>query len=245
MRSRMTHALRLPTVWVTLAVLGLLIGVGSSSGAAELAKAPRTLAGDVKRALHLGKSANRTARKALAEAKRARRQAGPGPRGAQGAQGTQGPQGAAGADGATGRTGSSGRPGSGLGYAQIEYCAAPPCEDFNDAGWFSADDTNSPGIDNTVNFQTSPAPPPGVFCYHDLPFKPHVVMATIGTTADATTASIPYLVQGRAGSAEHPLSECPFPSGVDASKTAAVFVRDMTGALVDPDHALRVWLLFG
>jgi hypothetical protein len=242
MRSRMTRALRLPVLWVGLAVAGLLIGVGSSSVAAPLAKAPRSLAAEVKRALKLGKSADRKARKALAEAKKARSQAGPGP---QGPVGAQGPQGAAGAAGAPGRAGSPGKAGSGLGYAQIEYCAAPPCEDFNGIGWFSSDDTNSPGIDNTVNFQTSPAPPAGVFCYHDLPFKPHVVMATIGTMGDASTTSIPYLVQGRAGSTEHPLSECPFPSGVDPAKTAAVFVRDMTGATVDPSHSLRVFVLFG
>lgn len=242
MRSRMTRALRLPALWVGLAVVGLLIGVGSSSVAAPLAKAPRSLAAEVKRALKLGKSADRKARKALVEAKKARSQAVPGP---QGAPGAQGPQGAAGAAGAPGRAGSPGKAGSGLGYAQIEYCASPPCEDFNGVGWFSSDDTNSPGIDNTVNFQTDPAPPAGVFCYHDLPFAPHVVMATIGTMGDASTTSIPYLVQGRAGNAEHPLSECPFADGIDPAKTAAVFVRDMTGATVDPNHSLRVFVLFG
>jgi hypothetical protein len=232
MRSRMI---------LGLALVVLLVGVGSTSWGAPVAKTSRSLAADVKKALKLGKAADRRSRKALKAAKKA----GPGPQGATGAQGPQGPQGPRGADGAQGRAGSPGKAGSGLGYAQIEYCSAAPCEDFNSVGWFSSDDTNSPGIDNSVNFQTNPAPPAGVFCYHDLPFTPHNVMATIGTMADASTVSVPYLVQGRAGSAEHPLSECPFPAGVDASKTAAVFVRDMTGATVEPNHSLRVWVLFG
>jgi hypothetical protein len=235
-------------MWVGLAVAGLAVGVADSSGAVPVADSARSLGAEVKRALRLGKSADRTARKALTEAKKARRQAAPGaqgPQGPQGPQGAQGAQGSAGADGAQGRAGAPGKAGSGLGYAQIEYCAAAPCEDFNDVGWFSSDDTNSPGIDNTVNFQTNPAPPAGVFCYHDLPFQPHVVMATIGTVGDASTTSIPYLVQGRAGSADHPLSECTFPAGVDPNKTAAVFVRTTAGTTVEPDHALRVFVLFG
>ena len=237
--------MRLPALWTGLAIVGLLIGVGSSWGAAPLASSPQRLAAEVKRALKLGRSADRKARRALAEAKRARREAGPGPQGPRGEQGPTGAGGAAGAAGTPGRAGAPGKPGSGLGYAQIEYCAASPCEDFNSVGWFSSDDTNSPGIDNTVNFQTDPAPPPGVFCYHDLPFRPHVVMATIGTVADATGVSVPYLVQGRAGSREHPLGECPFPASVDANTTAAVFVRDMTGATVEPNRSLRLWVLFG
>jgi hypothetical protein len=96
-----------------------------------------------------------------------------------------------------------------------------------------------------VNFQSDPAPPPGVFCYHDMPFAAHVVMATIGTVGDATTTSIPYLVQGRAGSAEHPLTECGFPASVDADKTDAIFVRDPNGNLAEPAHDLRIWVLFG
>jgi hypothetical protein len=232
--------------WMTmgLALVVLLVGVGSTSWGAPVADTSRSLVADVKRALKLGKAADRRSRKALKEA----RKAGPGPQGAQGAPGAQGLQGPRGADGAQGRTGSPGKAGSGLGYAQIEYCSTPPCEDFGSVGWFSSDDTNSPGIDNTVNFQTNPAPPDGVFCYHDLPFKPHNVMATIGTVADASTVNVPYLVQGRAGSADHPLSECPFPAGVDPSKTAAVFVRELAptpGKTVEPDHTLRVWVLFG
>ena len=245
MRSRMKRMLGTPVLWAGLALTGLLVGVGSSSWAAPLAAAPGGLAADVKHALKLGKSANKRSRKALSEAKKARRLAKQGPQGAQGPAGERGPQGPAGAPGAPGRAGAQGKNGSGLGYAQIEYCAAPPCEDFNGVGWFSSDDTNSPGIDNSVNFQTNPAPPPGVFCYHDLPFTPHVVMATIGTMGDASAVDIPYLVQGRAGNAEHPLAECPFPSGVDPNKTAAVFVRDMSGSTVDPDHALRMFVLFG
>src|SRR3954453_12650 len=178
MRSRMRRLRRQPALWASLVLLALVVGLANTSAAAPLAKAPKSLVADVKRALKLGKSANKRSRKALKEAKAARANSGPGPQGPQGLPGATGPQGA---EGERGLPGSPGKPGSGLGYAQIEYCPAAPCEDFNSVGWFSSDDTNSPGIDNTVNFQTDPAPPDGVFCYRALPFSPHVVMANIGT----------------------------------------------------------------
>jgi hypothetical protein len=223
---------------VHLAVIALLIGLGSNSWAAPLAKAPKSLVADVKRALKLGKSANRKARKALAEATKARQAAGPGPQGLPGAAGPQGP---AGAKGDRGLTGSAGKPGSGLGYAQIEYCGDTQCEDFHGPGWFSSDDTNSPGIDNSVNFR-DPAGV-GVFCYLGLPFSPHVVMANIGTVGDPDVP-IPYLVSAWTG-ADHPLDECAFPADTDSATTAAIYVRDMTGALTDPSTDLRLWELFG
>jgi hypothetical protein len=241
MRSRMKRVATMPASWATLAtVVGLVVVLGGSSWAAPAASVPRKLAADVKRALKLGKAADSRSRTAVRRANAALKAAGPGPQGPQGAQGPPGPQ------GERGVRGSTGAPGSGLGYTQIEYCGNPGgCEDFPREGWFSSDDTNSPGIDNTANFQTNPYPPDGIFCYHDLPFAPHVVMATVGTIGDATAASIPYLVQGRAGSAEHPLTECGFDAGTDDSRTAAIFVRDTTGALVAPDHAVRFWVLFG
>ncbi len=73
-------------------------------------------------------------------------------------------------------------------------------------------------------------------------------MATTGTVADATlpAAKDIYVMQGRAGSKEHPLTECQFPSGIDDDHTAAVFVRSVTdGSLVEPDHDVRIYILFG
>jgi hypothetical protein len=233
---------RRPALWAVLALVALLVGLAGSSAAAPLAKVPKSLVADVKKALKLGKSADKRSRKALKEAKAARANSGPGAQGAQGLPGATGPQGD---EGERGLPGGPGKPGSGLGYAQIEYCATAPCEDFNSVGWFSSDDTNSPGIDNTVNFQTDPTPHIGVFCYRALPFTPHVVMANIGTVGDATAQLPPYLVSARAGSDEHKLPECNYPVGIDNAKTAAIYVRDLDGNLVEPDHGLRIWVLFG
>jgi hypothetical protein len=236
----MRRALRTPALLATLAVLALAVGMGATSWGAPLAKAPSKLVADVKKALKLSKTADRNAKLALADARKARAQSVAGP------QGPAGPAGAAGPQGDRGLSGPTGKAGSGLGYAQIEYCDNDNgCSDFPQRGWFSADDANSAGIDNSANFQTNPPPPAGVFCYHDLPFTPHVVVPTIGTVADATGVTVPYLVQGRAGSTEHPLTECPFVAGVDQNKSAAVVVRDLTGATVEPRHDLRIWVLFG
>jgi hypothetical protein len=60
-----------------------------------------------------------------------------------------------------------------------------------------------------------------------------------------SAAAVPYLVQGRAGSTDHPLVECGFAAAVDANKTAAVFVRDAYGTLEEPDTQLRIFVLFG
>jgi hypothetical protein len=247
MRARLQRIGRTPTRWTTiLAIVGFVLAVGSTSWAAPAREAAVDVVATAKRALKVGQRADRNAREALRVARVARESAKPG---------ATGPQGAAGAQGARGFTGAPGANGSGLGYAQIEYCAAPPCEDFGEVGWFSSDDTNSPGIDNHANFMhrvASTGADKGIFCYYDLPFTPHVVMASTGPIGDvrATTTPKPaYLVQGRAGSTDHPLVECGFAAGVNQDRTAAVFVRDMsgtpTGTLTDPDTGLRIFVLFG
>jgi hypothetical protein len=250
MFTRMVRALHRRATFANVAgLLALFVALGSSSFAAPARTAAGGVAADVKRALKLGKQADKRSKQALSQARKAAAKAAvPGPPGATGAQGAQGPQGP---QGDPGPRGTAGEKGSGLGYAQIEYCAVafpPGCEDFHGGpGWFSSDDTNSPGIDNTVNF-VDPAENVGVFCYRGLPFTPHVVMATTMTVGDATAAGAKdtYVVQGRAGSDEHPLVECGFPGGTDNAKTAAVFVRDpATKDLVDPDTDVRVAVLFG
>ena len=110
------------------------------------------------------------------------------------------------------------------------------CDDFNGPGWFSPDDTNSPGIDNTVNF-TNPAA--GVFCYHGLPFTPRVVVAASGPS------SVLRIVEARPGSTEAPISECNFAAGIDPNHTAVLETRRLNdGALADPDTAARLYMLF-
>ena len=249
MFTRMVRALLRRATFANVAgLLALFVALGSSSVAAPARTVASGVAADVKRALKIGKQADKRSKQALAAAKKAAAKAAvPGPPGPPGATGQAGP---AGPQGEQGLRGTAGEKGSGLGYAQIEYCPVGPptgCEDFGDGpGWFSSDDTNSPGIDNTVNF-VDPAENVGVFCYRGLPFTPHVVMAATMTVGDATAAGAKdvYFVQGRAGSAEHPLPECHFPGGTDNAKTAAVFVRDGTGTLTDPDTDVRVAVLFG
>jgi hypothetical protein len=227
-----------------VALIALGVALGGTSVAAPVRDAARSVTADVKKALRLSDRADRNASKALKEVRALKaKPAVAGPAGPTGPQGATGPTGLQGPKGDRGLTGPNG---SGLGYAAIEYCASAPCEDFLSTGWFSSDDTNSPGIDNSVNFKT-PAQA-GVFCYYGLPFTPHNVMATTGTVGDATAVAAKdiYVVQGRAGSKEHPLTECGFANGTDDDRTAAVFVRSVTdGSLVEPDHDVRMYILFG
>jgi hypothetical protein len=235
------------TVANVIAFLALFVALGGSPLAAPAREAASSLGSQVKRALKIGRHADRTAARALTIAKRADAKASVAVPGPVGAPGPAGPAGPAGATGAQGLRGAQGAPGSGLGYAGIEYCPNPTgCEDFGQEGWFSSDDSNSTGIDNTVNFWT-PAGTHGIFCYRGLPFTAHVVMATIGRVpaTDPAHDTTAYTLEGRAGSVEHPLTECAFPAGTDDAHTAAVFYRDATGALAEPDHDARIYVLFG
>ena len=195
------------------------------------------VAANVARALRIARHADQRSSAALARAKKAEAAAAvPGPRGAVGATGADGAQGPAGATGPQGQRGGTGPAGTAVGYAAIEYCGAAVCDDFHGPGWFSPDDTNSPGIDNTANF-TNPAP--GVFCYRGLPFTPRVVVAGSGPSSQIS------IVQARPGSTEAPITECGFDPSIDPNHTAVLETRKPdAGALTEPAHDARLYVLF-
>ena len=142
---------------LVLAACIAMAGVLAATGAAEpTAHSAATLAGSVKKALRLGKRANKKATSAVAIAHRAEKAAarsgpaGPaGPQGERGLQGTAGANGANGANGAVGPTGATG-PAGATGatgpqgsvdlWAVIEatgsagnYCARDPIQDKADS----------------------------------------------------------------------------------------------------------------
>lgn len=199
-------------------------------------QAASSVAANVARALRIARHADQRASAALARAKKAEAAAAvPGPRGAAGATGADGPQGATGATGPQGQRGATGPAGTAVGYAAIEYCPDPVCDDFHGPGWFSPDETNSPGIDNTANFSN---PAPGVYCYRGLPFTPRVVVAGSGPTSALR------IVQARPGSTEAPIGECGFAAGIDPNHTAVLETRDVGNALAEPAHDARLYVLF-
>jgi hypothetical protein len=127
---RRAGVLRLTGILLVLCVAG---GVLSATGAAEpVAKSAASVASNVKKALRIGKRADKRASNALKVARRAEKAAvagrhgptgpaGPqGERGAQGAAGSNGSNGSIGATGATGETGPQGTTGL---WAVIEATA--------------------------------------------------------------------------------------------------------------------------
>jgi Collagen triple helix repeat (20 copies) len=94
---------------------------------------------------------------ATASKKKAKR----GPRGKQGPAGAKGANGANGANGASGAPGAPGAAGSAVAYAHIEADG-------------SVDLVNSKNV-TTANVRRAEA---GVYCFKDLPFTVHVVLAT-------------------------------------------------------------------
>src|SRR4051794_33145463 len=111
MGSRMSRVLRTRMAWTAFVAAGLTLAVGASSWGAPARTAAGKTAADVKRALKLGKAADRKATKALRTAREAAAAAKPGPAGPVGAAG------ATGSAGAEGPRGLQGVPGSGVGYA--------------------------------------------------------------------------------------------------------------------------------
>jgi hypothetical protein len=105
---------RAPGLRLSIVIAVACIAVGgvlATTGAAQpVAHSAATLAGSVKRALKLGKRANRKAKSAVRIARRAEKNAARS--GPAGPQGERGPQGVAGANGASGTNGTNGTAGA-------------------------------------------------------------------------------------------------------------------------------------
>jgi hypothetical protein len=120
-RSRLTFA-------NVVAVIALFIALGSTGIASPVADTAVNLGKDVKKALRLGKNANKKANKAIALARQANENASrvqtavgpsgpPGPQGVKGGKGDSGPPGPPGPQGVKGDKGDSGPPGPSEGFA--------------------------------------------------------------------------------------------------------------------------------
>ena len=112
------------------------------------------------------------------------------------------------------------------------------CEDQPAIGWFTPDE-EALGVDNTANFNN---PAPGVFCFQQLPFHAHNLVANIGPGTGAASNEV-YFVQTQVGTSEDPIPAPCSPKGV-ADLNAVVYIRDANGALVEPDHSTKVLALF-
>ncbi len=221
------------------ALLALFVALGGTSVAAPVGHAARSVIRDVARALHQSKNATAESRKAVriarasaAMSKRALdRTLSPGPAGP---AGPAGPGGTAGTPGVPGRPGANG---SAIGYATVEYCPGN-CPDQPLAGWFTPDE-EAVGVDNQANFNH---PAAGVFCFQQLPFHAHTVVANLGPSTD-TVPHNNYTVQTAVGTTEDPIPG-PCQAAGAADQNAVVYIRDSNGAEVDPDQSAKLLLLF-
>ena len=227
------------------AALALFIALGGTAFGEPATQAAVSTAKKLAKALKVANAADKRARQALTAANAALTTGGPpgpagpagpaGPTGATGATGATGSQGPGGPAGADGPRGNQGPAGSALGYATIEYCPTPnTCEDMPTVGWFTPDE-EALGVDNIDNFSN---PADGVFCFQDLPFHVHNLVANIGPAGNNV-----YFVQTRVGTSEDPIPAPCAPKGA-ADLNAVVYVRNAAGNLVDPDHAAKLLALF-
>lgn len=230
------------------AVLALFIALGGTAFGEPATRAAVSTAKKLAKALKVANTADKRARQALTAANAALNTGGPpgpvgppGPTGATGATGATGSQGPAGPPGADGPRGNQGPAGSALGYATIEYCPTPnTCEDMPSVGWFTPDE-EALGVDNIDNFKHADA---GVFCFHDLPFHTHNVVANIGPADPPDDPNNRYLVQTQVGTDEDPIPASCSPQGA-ADLNAVVYVRNASdGKLADPDTSAKLLVLF-
>jgi hypothetical protein len=211
-----------------VAVIALFVALGGTSLGAPVREAAGSLASRVTKALRTSKHSDATAKKALRTARRAQAKA-------DAVAGTPGPQGPAGRDGAAGKPGAAG---AALGYAAVEYCASGNCPDQNTVDWFAPDD-DALGVDNQANFKH---PAAGTFCFHTLPFHLHNVVANLGPSSGGAGTNL-FIVQTQAGTADAPVPVGCSPGGA-ADQNAVVYVRNLSGNLVDPDLSQRLLALF-
>jgi hypothetical protein len=200
---------------------------------------------DVAKALGLSRSANTKAKRALADSARAERDAraalarggptGPvGPIGPVGPGGAPGPGGPAGIPGAKGNPGA---PGSALGYSRIAQQQGP-----GGTMVWGSDDTLST-FDGDLTFSR---PRAGTFCYSNLPFTPHNVVATLGNTG----AGPPDIVEADIARPNAPLTpDCPTSSNAQGQPAnAVIYVRAASGGsagqLVDPPATTDMFVEF-
>ncbi len=240
-----------PTPAGLIALLALVLAMSAPTLARPLSNSAHSLAASVARALGLSRSAETTAKQALALSAQARREAQAalakgaaggsiGPQGPAGPAGPAGPQGAAGSQGATGSAGPQGPPGSAIGYSRLINFKGPLGEE-----WHSDDATSTFDGDATL---TNPSP--GVFCYTALPFTVHNVVATLGNTGtpgvktplDVVQVDIP-----DPGVPRNLDADCPPARNAQPGKhaDAAIYVRRAdTGEPVDPPHSAAIFVLF-
>jgi len=222
-----------------VAVLALFVALGGTAFGDPALRAATSTAKKLAKALKVANTADKRARQALAAANAALTTGGPtgspGPQGPTGPTGPTGAEGPAGPQGADGARGNPGPAGSALAYATIEYCPTiNTCEDMPSIGWFTPDE-EAKGVDNIDNFNN---PAAGVFCFQQLPFHTHNVVANIGPAGKNV-----YFVQTRVGTDEDPIPAPCSPQG-GADLNAVVYVRDAAGNLVEPDHSAKLLVLF-
>jgi hypothetical protein len=221
---------RLPQIRLRLnfasvvALLALFVAIGGTSLGAPVEHAAKHGLSKVARALKLSKSADSRSRKALRSATQAKLLA----QQALAKAAIPGPPGPGGTNGFPGTNGSA------LGYARLEYCATS-CEDFTGPGWFAPDSTNSPGLDNSVNFSEGDVP--GVFCFHKLAFTVHSVSASLSPGTDSSGRSL-QVWAGAAGQPPHCAAD-----GL-AANSAAVYVVDSGGVLTPLGQNAQVYVTF-
>lgn len=150
--------------------------------------------------------------------------------GAIGPRGPQGIQGPIGLTGPQGDRGNPGAPGSALSYSVI---VKEPTDDnpTGPAVW-RIDDSLSGGtkpLDNDVNLGDTGHPNPGVFCFHDLPFKIGNAVATPGPFGSGGPFGVEVDVARTGHSLDGGVNGCP------PNTAAAIFVWNRTeGKLDDP-----------
>jgi hypothetical protein len=78
-----------------------------------------------------------------------------------------------------------------------------------------------------------------VFCFQELPFHAHNVVANISPGSSNNN----YTVQTLMGTSDHPIG-APCTPGNSADQNAVVYVRKPDGSLTDPDTSAKLYVLF-